>query len=164
MAAYQVPPTLDFNPRQYLVDFLKSVDRQLDEAFSEPPGLLTPERFFAAAAAAFDNVRPTLRRMIDRLFDPGAEIDFDGHGLSGLQLQFKLQVISAQSQAYDAAIGPARASGAARRPARGLFKKLLEYIDILLKGIIAALGLGDAFGEFKDFVEKLVPDDFGEVS
>jgi hypothetical protein len=164
MATYQVPPTPDFNPRQYLADFLRSVDRQLDEAFDEEPGLLTPEPFFAAARAAFFDARPILGRMIDRLFDPAAEIDFDGHGLSGLQLQFKLQVISAQSEAFDVAIVPARASSAARRPARGLFKKLLEYIDILLKSIIAALGLGDAFGEFKDFVEKLVPDDFGETT
>lgn len=159
MASYSVPETLPYDPRPYLAKFLGSVDQQLEEAFYEPPGLLTPQPFFEAAKAAFREVRWVIGRMIDRVLDTAVAIPFDDHGLSGQQLQFKLQVISAQSQSYEAAIVPARSANATRKPARGLFKKLLEYIDILLKSIIAALHLGEAFGEFKDFVEKLTPDD-----
>jgi hypothetical protein len=165
MATYAVPQSVDYDPREYLAKFLWSVEQQLLQAFEEPRGHLIPESVWELALAALQDVRPMFGRMVARL--ENADANFADYGLMGVQLQFKLTVISAQSVRYDQAIAPSRAAHVARavpRLARGIFKKLLEYIDIVLKSIIAALGLGEAVSEFKDFIEKLTPDDFGENS
>lgn len=159
MAQFSVPPAGEiYDPISYLSAFLRSLEDQLREALEEQPGDLIPVEFHQLALDAFDPVPRELALMRDVLGRRDILSSLERHGLTGPSLVFKLALIDAQSRHYETS----RRSPI--RPARGLFKKLLEFIDILLESLSAALGVGALVAEFKKGIEKAVPDDFGEVT
>jgi hypothetical protein len=159
MAQFSVPPAGEtYDPIGYLSAFLHSLEDQLRETLEEQPGDLIPVEFHQLALDAFDPVPRELALMRDALGGRDLLSSLERHGLTGPSLVFKLALIEAQSRRYETSRrGPIR-------PARGLFKKLLEFIDILLESLSAALGVGGLVAEFKKGIEKAVPDDFGEVT
>lgn len=159
MAQFSVPPAGEtYDPIGYLNDFLHSLEDQLRETLDERPGDLIPVEFHQLALDAFDPVPLELALMRDVLGRRDILPSLERHGLTGPSLVFKLALIEAQSRRYEAS------RGGPLRPARGLFKKLLEFIDILLESLSAALGAGGLVAEFKKAIEKAVPDNFGEVT
>lgn len=158
MAEFRVPPIgEDFDAASYLSDFTRALEDQLHEALEEEPGVLIPIEFHALALEAYAPVPRELALMRDAIGSVG-HAALDRHGLTGASLRLKLFMIGAQSDRYQA-----QRRSAGPRPARGLFKKLLEYIDILLESLADALGIGGLVAEFKKCIEKAVPDDFGEI-
>jgi hypothetical protein len=156
MATFEVPPAVGpYDARSYLTKFLDSVETQLDEAVKTAPGDLIPEALHARANAAFNDVRPVFGQM-KAAMPHLTDTDLIDHGLqAGPQLGYKLALVNHQNTQLQAPNNPPK-----RR--RGIFRKLLEAIDVLLKSLIKAVGLGDALEEFKDALEKGVPEDFGE--
>lgn len=158
MAEFRVPPIgEDFDAAAYLMDFTRSLEDQLREALEEEPGALIPVEFHALVLDAYGPVPRELALMRDAIGQVG-HAALARHGLTDASLRLKLFMIGSQSDRYQA---QRRSNGP--RPARGLFKKLLEYIDILLESLADALGVGGLVAEFKKCIEKAVPDDFGEI-
>jgi hypothetical protein len=147
----------DFDAASYLSDFTRSLEDQLREALDEEPGALIPVEFHVLFLQAFEPVPRELALMRDAIGQAG-HAALERHGLTGPSLRLKLFMIATQSDRYQL---ERRARGP--RPARGLFKKLLEFIDILLESLADALGVGGLVGEFKKCIEKAVPGDFGEI-
>lgn len=158
MAEFRVPPLgEDFEAASYLNAFTHGLEQQLREALDEEPGALIPEELHALMLEAYEAVPLELALMRDAIGMVG-HAALERHGLTGPSLRLKLYMIGAQSDRYQV---ERRARGP--RPARGLFKKLLEYIDILLESLADALGVGGLVAEFKKCIEKAVPGDFGEI-
>lgn len=160
MAEFSVPPSGEaYDPIGYLNAFLYSLEEQLREALQAQPGDLIPIEFHQLALAAFDPVPRELALMRDALGGSDVLQVLQRHGLTGPSLVFKLALIEAQSRRYERS-----RTAAPGRIARGLFKKLLEFVDILLESLSTALGVGGLVAEFKKCIEKGVPDDFGEIT
>ena len=151
----------DFDAYENLALFLDALDVQFIEVFDEPPGFLVPAEFYQLLRAAHDPVPSAIREMVDII--NRREIDLGPHALLGPPLAFKLNIVESQSRRFEMIKPLARHDPGLRRPARGIFKKLLERIDILLESLVASLPTGGLVVEFKKGLEHIVPDDFGET-
>lgn len=150
----------DFDAYMSLALFLEALDVQFVEVFDEPPGFLVPAEFYQLLRAAHEPVPPTIREMVEVI--ARREINLRPHALSGPPLAFKLNIVASQSRRFEAIKPQARRDFTLVRPARGIFKRLLERIDILLESLVASLPMGGLVVEFKKGLEHIVPDDFGE--
>jgi hypothetical protein len=151
----------DFDPHLSLVQFLDALNQQLFEVFDEPVGFLIPEEFYQLVRAAHDPVPAAISAMMGLIMR--REINLGPHALFGAPLALKLNMVATQSRRWEETKRSARQDSNLRRPARGIFKKLLERIDIPLKSLVDSLHLGGLVVEFKEGLEHIVPDDFGET-
>ena len=83
-----------------------------------------------------------------------AESDLATHGLTGDELEFKVEAINFVARRF---FKLGELSTLSRR--KKWLRKLLEIIDKLLKSILDAVPGGGAISEYKDFCESLIPDD-----
>jgi hypothetical protein len=83
----------------------------------------------------FETLLEAVRDLSDDAIEAG--------GLGGAQLFLKRETVRVSERRFLA------------RPFRGLFKRLLEAIDVLLKSIIGATGAGSALEELKDLAGLL---------
>jgi len=150
----------DFDAYAYLARFLDALNVQFIEVFDEPRGFLIPDAFYDLARDAYLPVPPVIRAMVELVMR--RDIDLEPHALYGPPLALKLNMVASQSRRWEATKVEARRNFTLLRPARGIFKKLLERIDIPLKSLVDTLHLGGLVVEFKEGLIHVVPDDFGE--
>jgi len=160
-ANFEVPgPGLLYDPKPFLITYLNGVDTVLVEtldALSSDEDLNSGEvPLYPLARAAFGPVQAALEALAARvqaLKKKGLRVLAE-HGLTGAQLRFKLAVIARENKRLQDAIKLGRIWG-------GILKRLLEKIDILLESLVKALKADHILGEFKKFLESIIPDHLG---
>jgi hypothetical protein len=107
--------------------------------------LLFPEDVRSDVEAAWSNLEPRFAGVKDRLGSiPDTRVD--EAGLSGSQLNLKLT-------GFRGAVDRFKQKGTVK-----LLKKLLEWINIVLKSLASIVPGGEALKEFKEAIEKYIKD------
>lgn len=167
MAEFFVPRIGEpFSEHYVLIKFLHSLEQLFEEMQQEELSfLLEGGEIRELFRMAYFPVPAAIKAMTNRLEFPTPAIQrrlYD-HALYGPSLVFKLTLIQSQNERFnEARLAQRQAAGLPKHP-RGLFKKLLERIDILLESLVEALAIGGLVVEFKKGAEALVPDDFGQI-
>lgn len=127
--------------REYLTRFLDEVEHLMAEIVEQR------ERFFRAELReliqrAWDEVRPRFGKLRDALSSGVFDDRLDEVGLRGAQLELKMR-------GFGLALEEFRRSGRL-----GLLKKLLDWINTILKSLVAAIPGGEPIVELKEILEK----------
>ncbi|TAL35653.1 MAG: hypothetical protein EPN98_06735 [Phenylobacterium sp.] len=163
MAEFPLAPEGDFDPRPILRKFLIAFQTLLEEVIALEPGDLIEADLHPFVVRAFPSIPPQLNLMHSTLEAWWVPQQLTVHGLDGTQLALKLALVGARNREFNAVRGPRLTAAPAPRGAgRGIFRRVLEAIDIPFESLAAALGVGDAVAEFKKVLEKAIPSDFAE--
>jgi hypothetical protein len=136
--------------RHKLFDFLADVRYVLDEIVNAR-AILFREKLRDPLNAAWPSVRHTIEAVQDQLRNPPDPDDLNRRlgdaGLSEAELSFK---IAGFQLAYDRF---------AVRGTLNLLKKLLKWINSILKSLIAAIPGAESINELKDALENEIEDE-----
>jgi len=165
---------MDEPDRQQLIGFVLSTQRTL-ELIVFPLGDLvdpeeggTPDSVGLRRAAWVDLMeRAEFDRMESAIASRNFDERLDRYGLSGAQLRFKLALVADREaevqqviETLEPGLAPlAEQPSAWRRRIRGILRRLLGAIDVVLDSLVGALqGVGEVVKEFKQALEQRLND------